>query len=271
MDEVREFSRGRVPLLISIPHAGTCLTPEVEAALVPAARSLPDTDWHLPRLYDFAAGLGASLLVARYSRYVVDLNRPPDDAPLYSTPTTGLFPATFLDGQPLFQPGREPGPALRAEYLQRVWRPYHQTLAAELARLKAEFGYALLFEAHSIRAVVPWLFEGRLPDLNLGTNSGASCDPRLAERLMAVCAEAEAEGYSRVLDGRFKGGYITRHYGRPEEGIHAVQLELVQCRYMEEQEPFRYREDLARPTRGVLRALLEAMLAWGREEGRRRR
>lgn len=266
MDEVLEFTRGRVPLLISIPHAGTRLTPEVEAALVPAARTLPDNDRHLPRLYDFAAGLGASLLVGRYSRYVVDLNRPPDDSLLYATPTTGLFPATFFDGVPLFQAGREPSPEQRAGYLQRIWRPYHETLAAELARLKAEFGYALLFDAHSIRAVVPWLFEGRLPDLNLGTNSGASCDPRLAERLMAVCAAAK--GYSRVLDGRFKGGYITRHYGRPEEGIHAVQLELTQCRYMEEQEPFGYREDLAEPTRGVLRALLEAMLAWGREHGR---
>ncbi|MFC0709126.1 N-formylglutamate deformylase [Azorhizophilus paspali] len=269
MDEVLEFSRGRTPLLIGMPHAGTLLTPEVEAALVPAARSLPDTDWHLPRLYDFAAGLGASLLAGRYSRYVVDLNRPPDDSPLYASATTGLFPTTLLDGTPLFQPGRAPATALRAEYLQRVWRPYHETLAAELARLKAEFGYALLFDAHSIRAVVPWLFEGRLPDLNLGTHSGASCDPRLAERLMAVCAAAE--GYGCVLDGRFKGGYITRHYGWPEQGIHAVQLELVQCRYMEEQEPFRYREDLAGPTRGVLRALLEAMLAWGWEQGHRSR
>ncbi|GAB3372625.1 N-formylglutamate amidohydrolase [Azotobacter armeniacus] len=266
MDEVMTFTRGRVPLLISVPHAGTQLTPEVETALVPHAHALPDTDWHLPWLYDFAAGLGASLLAGRYSRYVVDLNRPPDDRPLYDTPTTGLFPSTFLDGLPLFRAGGEPGPEQRAEYLQRIWRPYHETLAAELARLKAEFGYALLFDAHSIRAEVPWLFEGRLPDLNLGTNSGASCDPRLAERLMAVCAAAE--GYSRVLDWRFKGGYITRHYGRPEESIHAVQLELTQCRYMEEQEPFRYREDLAGPTRGVLCALLEAMLAWGREHGR---
>ncbi|SFB40345.1 N-formylglutamate deformylase [Azotobacter beijerinckii] len=267
MDEVLEFSRGRVPLLISIPHAGTRLTPEVEAALIPRARSLPDTDRYLPRLYDFAAGLGASLLVGRYSRYVVDLNRPPDDSLLYTVPGTGLFPATFLDGTPLFLPGQEPGAAQRAGYLERVWKPYHATLAQELARLKAEFGYALLFDAHSIRAEVPWLFEGRLPDLNLGTHSGASCTPELAERLMAVCAAAE--GYSRVLDGRFTGGYITRCYGRPGEGIHAVQLELVQCRYMEEDEPFRYREDLAGPTRDVLRALLEAMLAWGREQGRR--
>jgi len=267
MDEVLAFSRGRVPLLISIPHAGTRLTPEVEAALIPRARSLPDTDRYLPRLYDFAEGLGVSLLVGRYSRYVVDLNRPPDDSQLYTVPGTGLFPATFLDGMPLFLPGREPDAAQRAGYLERVWKPYHAALAQELARLRAEFGYALLFDAHSIRAEVPWLFEGRLPDLNLGTHSGASCAPELAERLMAVCAAAE--GYSRVLDGRFTGGYITRRYGRPGEGVHAVQLELVQCRYMEEDEPFRYREDLAGPTRDVLRALLEAMLAWGREHGRR--
>lgn len=268
MDEVLSLEPGRLPLLVSIPHAGTRLTPEVEAALTPRGRSLPDTDWHLPRLYDFASGLGASLLVGLYSRYVIDLNRPPDDHPLYSTPTTGLFPEIVLDGGPLFRPGQAPDAALRERYLERIWLPYHRALAAELVRLKREFGYALLFDAHSIRSRVPYLFEGRLPDLNLGTDSGASCDQSLAGSVLQVLEQAQ--GYSRVLDGRFKGGYITRHYGRPAERIHALQLELVQATYMEEDEPFRYREDLAAPIRPVLRRVLEAMLDWGAAHGRRR-
>lgn len=267
MDEVLSLVRGRVPLLISIPHAGTRLTAAVAAGLVPQARSLPDTDRHLPRLYDFAGELGASMLVGLYSRYVVDLNRPPDDHPLYATPTTGLFPATLLDGGPLFEPGREPSEEQREHYLADIWLPYHQALAAEMVRLRERFGYALLYEAHSIPSQVPYLFEGQLPDLNLGTHSGASCHPHLAGRLLEVCEAAK--GYSRVLDGRFKGGYITRHYGRPAEHYHALQLELAQRTYMEEHEPFAYREDLAGPTRKVLRALLEAMLDWGREHYRR--
>ena len=263
MDNVLSFKRGRTPLLISMPHPGILLTPAVAVGLVEEAKERPDTDWHIPLLYDFAAELGASTLEALYSRYVIDLNRPEDDAPLYASATTGLFPATLFDGEPLYCPGLEPSAEERGRYLEEIWRPYHQTLAAELARLKAEFGYALLFDAHSIRSCVPRLFDGLLPDFNLGTNAGASCADELAERLRAVCAGAQ--DYSHVLNGRFKGGYITRHYGRPQEQVHAVQLELAQSTYMEEQVPFDYREDLAEPTQEVLRQLLQAMLDWGRE------
>lgn len=263
MDNVLSFSRGRVPLLVSMPHPGTRLTPAVEAGLVDEAKELADTDWHIPRLYDFARELGASTLAANYSRYVIDLNRPADDKPLYSTATTGLYPDTLFDGRPLFHEGQAPSAEERARYLAEVWTPYHRTLAEELARLKAEFGYALLWDAHSIRSHIPHLFDGRLPDFNIGTNSGNSCPADLAERLQAVCAEAE--GYSHVLNGRFKGGHITRHYGQPEQNVHAVQLELAQCNYMDEQAPFAYREDLAGPTAAVLRKMLETFLAWGRE------
>ncbi|MCV4110765.1 N-formylglutamate deformylase [Pseudomonas aeruginosa] len=263
MDEVLSFKRGRVPLLISMPHPGTRLTPAVDAGLVEEARALTDTDWHIPRLYDFAEELGASTLAAHYSRYVVDLNRPSDDKPLYSTATTGLYPDTLFDGRPLYREGMAPSAEERMRYLAEVWTPYHRAIAEELARLKAEFGYALLWDAHSIRSQVPHLFDGRLPDFNLGTNAGASCDPALAARLEAVCAAAE--GYSHVLNGRFKGGHITRHYGQPGQHVHAVQLELAQCTYMEERVPFAYHADLAEPTREVIRALLETLLAWGRE------
>ncbi|WP_333603137.1 N-formylglutamate amidohydrolase, partial [Pantoea eucrina] len=158
-----DFIPGRLPLLISIPHAGTQLTPEVEAGLSDAARPLPDTDWHLPQLYDFAQDIGASVLTGRYSRFVIDLNRPPDDRPLYTTATTGLWPETLFDGTPVFRPGMTPDRATRQRYLQTLWQPYHQQLQQELARLKAQYGYALLFDAHSIASRVPRLFSGVLP------------------------------------------------------------------------------------------------------------
>ncbi|MNP31563.1 N-formylglutamate amidohydrolase [compost metagenome] len=205
--------------------------------------------------------MGASIVAAEYSRFVVDLNRPSDDKPLYAGATTGLYPATLFDGVPLFKEGHEPSPQERATYLEQIWTPYHRTIEDELTRLRDKFGYALLWDAHSIRSHVPHLFDGKLPDFNLGTFNGASCDPQLASELEAICAGFE--GYSHVLNGRFKGGHITRHYGDPANHIHAVQLELAQSTYMEEFEPFRYREDLAAPTQEVLKALLDGLLAWG--------
>ncbi len=262
MDKVLSFHQGTLPLLISMPHAGVRLTPAVEAGLIEPARSLPDTDWHIPRLYDFAVSMGASVVSAEYSRFVIDLNRPDDDKPLYVGATTGLYPATLFDGTPLFKDGLAPSALERTDYLERIWRPYHDTLRQELARLREQFGYVLLWDAHSIRSHVPHLFDGTLPDFNLGTFNGASCHPQLAEQLQAVCASAK--GYSHVLNGRFKGGHITRHYGDPAKHIHAVQLELAQSTYMEEVEPFHYREDLAAPTRQVLENLLNAVVAWGK-------
>lgn len=264
LQDAFELRRGRVPLLISMPHAGLRLTPAVEQGLIPAARDLQDTDWNIPQLYNFAQALGASTLAAGYSRYVVDLNRPSDDKPLYAGATTGLYPSTLFTGEALFQAGLEPSAQERKRYLDQVWTPYHQALNAELERLRGEFGYALLFDAHSIRSVVPHLFEGRLPDFNLGTNDGKSCGAGLGERLEAVCANAPA--YTHVLNGRFKGGHITRHYGQPGRDIHAVQLELAQCLYMDETAPFTFREEKAQHARVVLNAVLESMLAWGQQQ-----
>ena len=266
MDKVLTFKQGRVPLLISMPHAGLRLTPAVQDGLIPEAQSLPDTDWHIPLLYDFAQELGASTLAAEYSRFVIDLNRPSDNTPLYAGATTGLYPETLFDGMPLFRAGQTPSDEERASYLQKIWGPYHRQLQEELARLKAEFGYALLFDAHSIRSLIPHLFDGKLPDFNLGTFNGAACDPQLVSQLEAICAQHPQ--YTHVLNGRFKGGHITRHYGNPAQDIHAVQLELCQSTYMEEFEPFRYRPDLAEPTQVVLRQLLEGLLTWGQKHYR---
>lgn len=251
------LTRGTAPLLISFPHVGTYVPPKVEEKLTPNAREVPDTDWFVDRLYDFAGALGASTIVATHSRYVVDVNRPPDGASLYpGQAVTGLVPLTDFKGVPLYVAGRAPDEAEIAARCEAIWRPYHDALAGELDRLKAEHGRVLLWEAHSIRAVVPMLFDGTLPDLNLGTNDGASCRAGLGESLIAV---AQASPYSAVLNGRFKGGYITRHYGRPADGIDAVQLELVQRTYMDDAERV-FDEARAEALGPILRRLIEAVL-----------
>ncbi|SMF03057.1 N-formylglutamate deformylase [Pseudogulbenkiania subflava] len=253
--------RGSAPLLISMPHVGTELPAELTGRLAPVAAELDDTDWHLPRLYDFAVALGASILIPRYSRYVVDLNRPPDNANLYpGQDTTGLCPVDTFAKVPLYRAGEEPDGAEIERRVERYWHPYHQALQDELARIKAEHGVALLWEAHSIRSEVPRFFEGKLPDFNLGSASGASCGAGLGERLLAVAQGFPA--YSAVLNGRFKGGYITRAYGQPADGVHAIQLELSLATYMEEQAPYAYDEVRAARVQPVLRALLASLLQW---------
>jgi formiminoglutamase len=258
-----EFQSGQLPLLISIPHAGTRLTPAVEKGLTDEARPLQDTDWHIPRLYDFARAMGASILVGNYSRLVIDLNRPSDDKPLYTTATTGLFPDVLFDGRPSFLPDAAPSDEERAGYLQNIWQPYHQQLQNELARLKAQHGYALLFDAHSIASVIPRLFDGKLPDLNLGTNGGESCPASLSDRLVTCCQQQQQ--FSHVLNGRFKGGYITRAYGHPQENQHAVQLELAQVNYMSEQ-TFEFDAARAAPLQRLLQQMIESMLVWGEQQ-----
>ena len=217
--------QGDRPLLVSVPHAGTHLPAALRPRLTERAQRVEDTDWCLDELYDFARGLGASLIVPRCSRYVIDLNRPPTDAPMYpGANNTGLCPLTNFEGQPIYLPGQAPDAAEVTERRERYWRPYHDALASELARLRQQHGHALLFDGHSIQPELPWLFEGRLPDLNLGTADGQACRPALRERLRGVLA-AQAD-FSWVVDGRFKGGYITRHYGQPAQGVQAVQMEM---------------------------------------------
>lgn len=253
--------RGHRPLLISMPHVGTHLPPALAARLTPEGRELHDTDWHLGTLYAFAREMGASLLMATHSRYVIDLNRPPDGTSLYpGQNVTGLCPVDTFDNTPLYADGGGPDEAEIAARRDAVWRPYHEQLSAELERLRAEHGIAMLWDAHSIRSVLPRFFDGKLPDLNLGTADGASCDPALAQQLLDIAQTAP--GHTAVLNGRFKGGHITRHHGQPAQGLHAVQLELTQCSYMDESMPFRYRTDRAARIEPTLRALLTAVLAF---------
>ena len=253
------FRQGAGPLLVSMPHVGTHLPEALRTRLTPAALALPDTDWHLERLYDFLDAIGASVLVATHSRYVVDLNRPPDDANLYpGQDTTGLIPVDTFHREALYLPGAAPDAAEGRERVERFWRPYHDKLAFEIARLKAAHGVAMLWDAHSIFSVLPRFFPGRLPDLNLGTADGRACAPQVAAALET--AAGAATGYQWVLNGRFKGGYITRTYGRPDAGIHAVQLELAEVAYMDEAAPYGFREDLAIRLRPHLKALIEAFV-----------
>ena len=256
------FRQGTRPLLISMPHVGTHVPPALAARLTDEAQRVPDTDWHLERLYDFADALGASVLVATHSRFVIDLNRPPDGASLYpGQSVTGLCPVDLFDDQPLYRDrADEPDEAEIAERRETIWQPYHAQLAQELARMKAAHGVAALWDAHSIRSVVPRFFEGRLPDLNLGTAEGASCSPLLAEKLLAI--GQAAPGYSAVLNGRFKGGHITRQYGNPAQGVHAVQLEMTQCSYMQESWPFEYLPEVAVGVQPHVRRMLETVLAF---------
>ncbi|WP_028226400.1 N-formylglutamate deformylase [Paraburkholderia ferrariae] len=253
-----DFQRGTVPLLISIPHLGTAIPNDVRPQLTDIASEVADTDWHLDRLYGFARQMGASVLGARVSRYVIDLNRPPSGESLYpGQTTTGLCPTETFRGEPLYRHGAGVDAAEVARRLEQYWRPYHAQLRSELDRLVAEFGAVLLWEAHSIASVLPRLFEGKLPDLNLGTNSGLSCDASVLEAITATLGD---QPFTWIANGRFKGGYNTRFYGEPKQGVHAVQLEMCQSTYMSETAPFAYLPEVAGKVEPVVGRMVTAAL-----------
>ena len=251
------LTRGEAPLIVSFPHSGTYIPPEIAARMTPAALSLPDTDWHVPKLYAFLDAMGASHIEATHSRYVVDLNRPPDDQELYAgQKKTGLVPTDTFKGEPLYRDGEAPtGEEIVAR--RTYWQSYHDALAQELSRLKAIHGAVILWDAHSIESVLPSLFEGTLPDLNLGTFDRKGCDKDIAD---ATFAAAQATGFNAVLNGRFKGGHITRAYGAPKKGINAIQLEMAQAIYMDEGPPFTYRPDKAAKVTNAIRAMIAAAM-----------
>lgn len=257
--DVCRLHRGQLPLLVSLPHDGSHIPPALAARMRPEARRAPDTDWFVSRLYGFAVAMGASVLVPAHSRYVVDLNRPPDDVSLYpGQNTTGLCPVVRFTGEPIYLDGQAPDEAEVRERVETYWRPYHAALAEELERLRSAHGRVLLWEGHSIRGEVPFLFDGRLPDINIGTATGHSC--RASAQAAIEAALAAQERYTWVVNGRFKGGYITRHYGRPEQGVDAVQLELVQACYMDE-DAVRYDEAAAARLQPVIQDLIRSALA----------
>ena len=265
-----DLLRGDAPLVIDIPHAGTHLPAGLAERLTPAARALPDTDWHVEKLFAFAREASVTMLVATHSRYVVDLNRDPSGVALYpGADNTELCPARTFANEPLYADARAPDAnevaVRRAEYFD----PYHQALAAELERKRAEFGCVVLYDAHSIRSRMPRLFEGELPQFNIGTNNGATCSPSLTDTIEKLCDRA---GPSRVTNGRFRGGWITRHYGKPGAGIHAVQMELSMRGYLQEPDgglnknnwPAPLDDIRAARLRVALRDVLDACIAFAR-------
>jgi formiminoglutamase len=261
-----EVTRGAAPLVVSMPHTGT----EIPVDLVPRLGSpwlaRKDTDWWIDRLYDFAPGLGATVIRTRLSRTVIDPNRDPAGVSLYpGQATTELCPTTTFDGEPLYAAGEAPG-TVEIEMRRAAWfEPYHRALSGELARLRQRHPLVVLYDCHSIRSQIPRLFAGVLPHLNLGTHSGASCAPELTARVEALC---DASGYSRVTNARFRGGYTTRHYGRPADGVHALQMELACRGYLHEPHgsvtpadwPCEYDAAVAAPLRAVLGRVLSACL-----------
>lgn len=247
------------PVLLAQPHAGTTLTDEVAARLNDDGLALKDTDWHVDRLYD---GLLEDVTVVRATlhRYVVDVNRAPDDQPLYpGMNTTGLCPSTDFDGHPIYQTGQEPAAAEINSRRQAFHTPYHESLSAEIERIRRRHGIVILYDCHSIRSRIPHLFEGTLPVFNIGTNDGQSCSARIEALAASVCNSAHE--LDSVVNGRFKGGWTTRHYGDPGAGIHALQMELAQRVYMNEAPPWTYRPDRAGAVRKHLKSLLEELRA----------
>lgn len=251
-----EVHQGDSPVVLGLPHTGTYVPEDIRAALNARGQSLADTDWHIHQLYD---GLlpGATTVRATFHRYVIDANRDPSGESLYpGQNTTGLVPLTDFDGEPIWDQAPDADEVARRRAAFHA--PYHAALTAELERVRARHGVAILYDCHSIRSHIPFLFDGRLPDFNIGTNSGTTCDPRIEAATRDVCAAAE--GYTHVLNGRFKGGWTTRHYGRPNDGVHAIQMELAQATHLtREAPPFAYDPDRAAPLREHLTRILTAL------------
>lgn len=252
-----EVIRGDGPVVLGMPHTGTLLPEDIRAKLNARGQALSDTDWHIDRLYQ---GLlpGATIVRATFHRYVIDANRSPEDESLYpGQNTTGLVPTTDFDGAPIWQ--TEPDKAEIAKRLSEYHWPYHAALSAELERIRAKHGVAILYDCHSIRSHIPFLFEGTLPDFNIGTAGGTTCDPRIEAVTLRNC---QASGRTTVLNGRFKGGWTTRHYGRPREGIHAIQMELAQSTHLaNEFAPYAYDPARADALRPVLSDILHSLAA----------
>jgi len=250
--------RGDGPVVLGVPHAGTFVPDDIKARFNDTGLKLADTDWHVDRLYSDLLP-GATMVKANFHRYVIDANRDPEGVSLYpGQNTTTLCPTTDFDGRPIYQSGMEPQTG-EIEARRLAWHaPYHAALQAEMERVRAKHGVAILYDCHSIRSVVPFLFEGTLPDFNTGTNNGTTCASAI-EAAVVACTQA-AEDYTSILNGRFKGGWTTRHYGRPAEGFHAIQMELAQKTHLAtEDTPFAYDEAKADRLRAHLKDILSAL------------
>lgn len=255
MEPVR-IKQGASPLILSAPHAGAFVPPEIEAHLNETGKALADTDWHVDRLYEGLAP-NATFIKANFHRYVIDANRPPDDEDLYpGQNTTGLVPFTDFDGEPIWRDGSAPDDAEIARRREKYHAPYHRAITEAVDNAKAFYGVAVLYDCHSIRSNIPYLFEGELPALNIGTNNGNSCSRAVESIVATACSDSD---FSSVLNARFKGGWTTRHYGAPALRVHAIQMEIAQRAYMNETPPWTYDNQKADKLRPLLRNLLAAV------------
>ena len=253
-------TKGEVPVLVSFPHSGTNIPATMAQQMTNHALTMPDTDWDLPRLYDFVDDLGVATVAANFSRYVIDPNRSTDGANLYpGRPTPELCPTLCFDGSSVYRDGMEPDQFEVARRTAEYWQGYHDAIQAELCSIRNRFGHAVLFDAHSINSEVPRLFEGRLPDFNIGTSRGTSCAATMSKSIETVLKSQQR--YSWVFNGRFVGGYITRHYGAPRQNIHAVQLELSKATYMDESRD-QWDDEKANMVRPRVRQILESVVNW---------
>jgi N-formylglutamate deformylase len=249
---------GESPLVLAQPHGGTEIPPEILGRLNGKGRAMEDTDWHIGALYDRLLD-DVTVVSTPIHRYVIDANRDPSDQSLYpGQNTTSLCPTTTFDGHPIYLEGEAPSEDENRDRQQRFHQPYHDALREQLERIHQRHGFAILYDCHSIRSQVPYLFDGKLPDFNIGTNSGQSCDPRIETTVEKICAHET--NYSHVVNGRFKGGWTTRHYGKPEDNFHAIQMELAQCNYMQEKAPWNYNAVSAEVLRVPLRNILQGIL-----------
>jgi N-formylglutamate deformylase len=249
---------GDSPLLLAQPHGGTEIPQPVWERLNDNGRALADTDWHISRLYQDLVD-NSTIVGTPIHRYLIDANRDPSDQSLYpGQNTTSLCPTTTFDGEPIYKPGQEPGEVEIQQRRQQFHQPYHDALQEQIDRIHQKHGYVILYDCHSIRSLVPYLFDGQLPDFNVGTNSGQSCSSDLESIVLNACASEKQ--YSHVLNGRFKGGWTTRHYGNPQAGLHAIQMELAQRNYMLEQAPWSYDASKAESLRVCLRNILQGIL-----------
>ena len=262
MSNTYTLIEGHVPLLISMPHNGQNIPEDIAVNMTEYAKQVPDTDWYKDKLYDFAKALGAYIIIPHFSRYVIDLNRDPEGANLYpGANSTELCPTTAFNLSPLYLAGQVPDTKEVARRVAYYWQPYHSQIQATLNDIKAKHGRAILLEAHSILSKVPRFFEGQLPDFNFGNADGKSCSQLMLDQV----ASLDFEPYSMICNGRFKGGYITRAYGNPDNEIHALQLELSQRTYLDEQ-TFAYQDNLADKVKPKLKTLVETLIQFGSDK-----
>ena len=250
-----DIIHGDGPLLLAQPHGGVEIPDSIRQRLNPDGQAMADTDWHISQLY---SGLIENItsVSTSFHRYVIDANRDPSDQSLYpGQNTTSLCPTTTFGGNEIYLPGQMPSADEIAQRQQQYHQPYHDALGEQIERIQQKHGYVVLYDCHSIRSLIPYLFDGKLPDFNIGTNSGSSCDPAIEATVSSICENAE--DYDSITNGRFKGGWTTRHYGHPDQGVHAIQMELAQCNYMQESAPWHYDSGRADKLRKILRHILE--------------